>query len=262
MNDTHDLNRQPPIDPHPHDMPPAERAACANGFGAGERKAADELVRLHAELAEYKRNPHNGYVAEIIKLRAELAEAKASFEIERAHANSWADDARGYQAKIAQAERERDEALQGTAELERRLTDDYKGSLIQDLQVKLAEHEFVYKYNGADIDILNDKIAEAERKRDEARAQRNKLQEAYERAILEKEQLNVFIDDLAAAREALEEIARPIIFMQKRAKEAGNVLNGGMAIMLADDPDYLKKIARAFLERTALQGLRRTEEGT
>ncbi len=33
----------------------------------------------------------------------------------------------------------------------------------------LMEHKLIYQYNDADIDVLNDKIAEAERERDEAR---------------------------------------------------------------------------------------------
>ncbi len=47
------------IDPHPYDMPPAERAAYANGYGQGKREAQEgdresahgECERLRAELA-------------------------------------------------------------------------------------------------------------------------------------------------------------------------------------------------------------------
>ncbi len=49
MNDTHDLNRQPTIDPHIYDMPAAERAAYANGFGAGKRSGDAEIARLRAD---------------------------------------------------------------------------------------------------------------------------------------------------------------------------------------------------------------------
>ncbi len=39
------------IDPHPYDMPPAERAAYANGYGQGTREAAETIAALRAELA-------------------------------------------------------------------------------------------------------------------------------------------------------------------------------------------------------------------
>ena len=40
------------FDPHPYDMPPAERAAYANGYGQGKREAAAEIASLRAELAK------------------------------------------------------------------------------------------------------------------------------------------------------------------------------------------------------------------
>lgn len=41
------------IDPHPYDMPPAERAAYANGYGHGKREAAAEVASLRAEVDIY-----------------------------------------------------------------------------------------------------------------------------------------------------------------------------------------------------------------
>lgn len=50
-------------------------------------------------------------------------------------------------------------------------------------------------------------------------------------------------------REALEEIANPILAMQLRAKAEGYKLDGMIASMLAKDPEYLKGIARAALSK-------------
>jgi hypothetical protein len=52
--------------------------------------------------------------------------------------------------------------------------------------------------------------------------------------------------EIAKLRVALEEIAQPIAFIRKNLKE-GEALNGSMAIALANDPNYLKGIAKAAL---------------
>lgn len=52
----------------------------------------------------------------------------------------------------------------------------------------------------------------------------------------------------ARLREALEEIKNPIAAMKRRAEAAGGQLARNMAFMLANDPNYLKEIARAALK--------------
>ncbi len=47
-------------------------------------------------------------------------------------------------------------------------------------------------------------------------------------------------------REALKEIITPIPYMQQRLKE-GESLNGGIAVMLANDPTHLRNIAQKVL---------------
>src|ERR1035441_1962054 len=49
--------------------------------------------------------------------------------------------------------------------------------------------------------------------------------------------------------QALEEIAEPIPFMRKRAEAEGGKLNGQMAVILSDDANFLKSIARAALAK-------------
>lgn len=48
-------------------------------------------------------------------------------------------------------------------------------------------------------------------------------------------------------RAALEEIANPIAAFQRKAKAEGAKVNGSMAVMLSNDPGYLKEIARKAL---------------
>lgn len=55
-----------------------------------------------------------------------------------------------------------------------------------------------------------------------------------------------------AQRDALEEIADPIGHMQQRAKEEGRKIDGHMAIVLSNDAEYLKGIARNAL--SAIKG--------
>lgn len=47
--------------------------------------------------------------------------------------------------------------------------------------------------------------------------------------------------------EALERIANPIEFMQREAKKNGDELNGRAAILLSNDAQYLKDIAKNAL---------------
>lgn len=49
--------------------------------------------------------------------------------------------------------------------------------------------------------------------------------------------------EIARLRAALDEIARPINAIQERAKAEGLAVDGGMAVMLANDHNYLKQIA-------------------
>ena len=46
---------------------------------------------------------------------------------------------------------------------------------------------------------------------------------------------------------ALQEIAEPIVFMQMRAAKNGDKLDGQTALQLANDPNYLRAIARTAL---------------
>ena len=77
MNETHDLNRQltverPWTDPHPYDMPPAERAAYANGAGAGRRESEAEIARLRTELDAALRE-RDAYASELRNAKAALS---------------------------------------------------------------------------------------------------------------------------------------------------------------------------------------------
>lgn len=49
-------------------------------------------------------------------------------------------------------------------------------------------------------------------------------------------------------QEALREIAEPVPFMRKRAEAQGGKLNGHMAVILSDDANFLKAIAREALK--------------
>jgi hypothetical protein len=51
----------------------------------------------------------------------------------------------------------------------------------------------------------------------------------------------------AALREALEAIADPLTYLRKQAEAEGNRLSG-MAFQIANDPEFLKGIARAALK--------------
>lgn len=77
MNETHDLNKQSTIDPHPYDMPPAERAAYANGYGQGKREAAAEIASLRAELAKEKSDAAE-ILGDKIKLLTDVAHLRAT----------------------------------------------------------------------------------------------------------------------------------------------------------------------------------------
>ncbi len=78
------MNKQLTIDPHPYDMPPAERAAYANGYGQGKREAADEIASLRAELDESLRDYFRSQ-QEIDRLRAELADVQSGSELAASH---------------------------------------------------------------------------------------------------------------------------------------------------------------------------------
>lgn len=53
-------------------------------------------------------------------------------------------------------------------------------------------------------------------------------------------------------RSTLEEIANPIAAIQARAKRDGLQVDGHMAVVIADDPYYLKGLAKKTLEAYAL----------
>lgn len=48
-------------------------------------------------------------------------------------------------------------------------------------------------------------------------------------------------------RAALDKVANPITYLQKEAQAQGDVLNGGMAVALANDPHWLRSIASEAL---------------
>ena len=52
---------------------------------------------------------------------------------------------------------------------------------------------------------------------------------------------------VVALREALDNIAHPVKYLESCAKEAGDKLNGGAAIALSKDPQFLRDIARKAL---------------
>lgn len=51
---------------------------------------------------------------------------------------------------------------------------------------------------------------------------------------------------------ALREIVEPVKAMEARAKELGHDLDGHMAVRLAQDPEFLRGVARHALERWSL----------
>lgn len=53
--------------------------------------------------------------------------------------------------------------------------------------------------------------------------------------------------ELDYLRNALDRIARPIWWLQEDAKRDGMHLNGGAAVSLANDPNYLSTIAKRAL---------------
>ena len=55
-------------------------------------------------------------------------------------------------------------------------------------------------------------------------------------------------------RGALDQIFRPIVYMQRKAEAEGGLLDGGMAHYLANDVNYLRGIARAALQETPDEG--------
>lgn len=57
--------------------------------------------------------------------------------------------------------------------------------------------------------------------------------------------------EIERLRAALEEIANPIAAMEARAKADGMRLNGGGAVALSNDPNYLKQIARDALGKAS-----------
>jgi hypothetical protein len=57
---------------------------------------------------------------------------------------------------------------------------------------------------------------------------------------------------IEALLNALHEIVEPVKAMEARAKEMGHVLDGPMAVRLADDPEFLRGVARHALERWSL----------
>ena len=59
--------------------------------------------------------------------------------------------------------------------------------------------------------------------------------------------LTALATEVARLREALEEIANPLATMARRAKAEGARLSG-MAAVIAQDPEHLKRIARTALE--------------
>lgn len=52
---------------------------------------------------------------------------------------------------------------------------------------------------------------------------------------------------MEVARKALARISNPLAALQNDALEAGNKLNGPMALQIASDPEYLKSLATAAL---------------
>ena len=55
-------------------------------------------------------------------------------------------------------------------------------------------------------------------------------------------------NEIERLRAALEDISNPIAAIQARAKRDGMLVNGSMAVMLCDDPHYLRGIAKKALE--------------
>lgn len=96
---------------------------------------------------------------------------------------------------------------------------------------------------------------------DFARKLERELAEAWELLTSEEITRNHIIErgiemqkELAEAREALDRIARPVWWMQedqKRKTGSINGINGGMALALSEDAEYLKGIAKSALKGEA-----------
>lgn len=56
-------------------------------------------------------------------------------------------------------------------------------------------------------------------------------------------------EKLSIALDALNNIAHPIKHLQISAEKEGKSLNGGMAVMISQDPAYLKSIAESALSK-------------
>lgn len=64
---------------------------------------------------------------------------------------------------------------------------------------------------------------------------------------LVRNSLSQTIAIMEVARRALARISNPLAALQNDALEAGNKLNGPMALQIASDPEYLKSLATAAL---------------
>lgn len=58
---------------------------------------------------------------------------------------------------------------------------------------------------------------------------------------------NRLVSEVERLRSALEEIENPIFFMQKRADDEGRQIDGAESVRLANDANYLRRIARDAL---------------
>lgn len=65
--------------------------------------------------------------------------------------------------------------------------------------------------------------------------------------------ITALLEERERLREALEDIAHPVAAIQRKADEQGARLNG-LAFAVANDPEYLKGIARAALNGESADG--------
>lgn len=96
----------------------------------------------------------------------------------------------------------------------------------------------------AEIDRLKAELAAKDAERTALAFENKTLQYIVDAA---KSELATANERLAACEKALGTIAHPVAALQREAKADGLILNGMIANALADNPDYLRSIAREAL---------------
>jgi uncharacterized protein (UPF0335 family) len=66
--------------------------------------------------------------------------------------------------------------------------------------------------------------------------------------LYNRDEIVYLLSTISRLEAALQRIANPIAWIQDEAKRTGYEVNGYMAVRLADDPNYLRGIAREALK--------------